>query len=156
KEPWSACGEMRKRSCSSLGANSITSWSVMHWGSTPRGIQGPYPKIVARAFRHLEHRLQLETKSLDHANMHLQRLLAIAKDDEMVRLDAQVKAAIEQQQYEAKHKEATRLVQLARTAEQAQAKAMAWQYYRDASVILPSLPGISEKITTLEQQLSAA
>src|SRR5262249_26324558 len=67
-----------------------------------------------------------------------------------------VNAAIEQQKYEAKHKEATRLVQFAQRAEQAHATAIAWQYYRDAYALLPSLPGIHDKITALEQQLAAS
>src|SRR5262249_38380754 len=48
---------MIKRSRSSLGCTPITGWSVMHWASTPRGMQCPPHKKTAGTFRPLEHGL---------------------------------------------------------------------------------------------------
>src|SRR5262245_31433164 len=49
---------MSKKSRSSLGSNPLICWSVLHWVSTPRGMQYPQRKKTAGTCRPLEHGLK--------------------------------------------------------------------------------------------------
>src|SRR4029453_17706194 len=64
---------MIKRSRNSLVSNPITYWSVMHWASTPRGMQCPQPKNTAGAVRPLERGVKDGALSEDQAIERLSR-----------------------------------------------------------------------------------